>query len=69
MELIHFVTHPDGQQERQMHAFPLRDLFRNEAEHLLVRCGLAVEAPYAGHDRAPYRSHCPGELIFAARKA
>lgn len=52
-----------------MHAFPLRDLFRNEAEHLLVRCGLAVEAPYAGHDRAPYRSHCPGELIFAARKA
>jgi hypothetical protein len=69
VELIYYVTHPDGREERLVHAFPMRYLFRFEAEHLLVRCGFAVEALYAGFDRSPYGSAYPGELIFVARAA
>jgi len=67
-ELIYYVTYPDGRQERLVHAFPMRYLFRFEAEHLLVRCGFEIEALYAGYDRSPYGSTYPGELIFVARK-
>ncbi len=69
IELIYYVTHPDGRQERLVHAFPMRYLFRFEAEHLLARCGLQVEDVYADHDKSPYGSKYPGELIFVARKA
>ena len=30
-ELIYYVTHPDGRQERLVHSFPMRYLFRFEA--------------------------------------
>lgn len=68
VELIYYVTHPDGREERLVHAFPMRYLFRFEAEHLLVRCGFEVEQLYAGFDKAAYGSRYPGELIFVARK-
>ncbi|MCX6029545.1 MAG: class I SAM-dependent methyltransferase [Chloroflexi bacterium] len=68
-ELIYYVTHPDGRQERLVHAFPMRYLFRFEAEHLLVRCGYEMEALYADYAKRPYGSQYPGELIFVARKA
>ena len=67
-ELIYYVTHPDGRQERLVHAFPMRYLFRFEAEHLLVRCGYEVEALYADYHKRHYGSQYPGELIFVARK-
>jgi SAM-dependent methyltransferase len=67
-ELIYYVTHPDGRQERLVHAFPMRYLFRFEMEHLLARCGFEVEALYGDYDRSPYGSKYPGELIFVARK-
>jgi SAM-dependent methyltransferase len=69
VELIYYVTHGDGRRERLVHSFPMRYLFRFEAEHLLVRCGFAVEALYAGYDKSPYGSKYPGELIFVARRA
>jgi SAM-dependent methyltransferase len=68
-ELIYYVTHPDGKQERLVHSFPMRYLFRFEAEHLLARCGFEVEALYADYDRSPYGSQYPGELIFVAHKS
>jgi SAM-dependent methyltransferase len=67
-ELIYHVTHPDGRQERLVHAFPMRYLFRYEAEHLLARCGFRIEALYADYDRRPYGVTYPGELIFVAGK-
>ncbi len=67
-EIIYYVTHPDGRKERLVHAFPMRYLFRFEAEHLLERCGFEVEALYADYDKAAYGSKDPGELIFLARK-
>ncbi len=61
------MTHPDGREERLVHAFSLRYLFRFEAEHLLVRSGFDVEQVYAAYDKSPYGSMYPGELIFIAR--
>lgn len=69
IEMIYEVTHPDGREERVVHAFPFRHLFRLEAEHLLARSGFAVEEFYADFDKSPYGSKYPGELIFVARKA
>jgi SAM-dependent methyltransferase len=68
-ELIYYVTHPDGRTERLVHSFPMRYLFRFEAEHLLARCGFTVEALYAGYDRSAYGSTYPGELIFVAQRS
>lgn len=68
VELLYYVTHPDGREERQIHAFPMRYIFRYEAEHLLVRAGFQIEALYADYDKSPYGSKYPGELIFVARK-
>jgi SAM-dependent methyltransferase len=69
VELIYYVVHPDGREERLVHAFPMRYLFRYEAEHLLARSGFELEAVYADYNRAPYGSQYPGDLIFVARKA
>ncbi len=68
VELIYYLTHPDGREERIVHAFPMRYLFRYEAEHLLARCGFEVEELYADFQKNPYGSSYPGELIFVARK-
>jgi len=68
VELIYYVTHPDGREERLVHAFPMRYLHRFEAEHLLARSGFEVENVYADFDKSPYGSKYPGELIFVAKK-
>ncbi|MCP4538496.1 MAG: class I SAM-dependent methyltransferase [Chloroflexi bacterium] len=68
VELIYYVTHLDGREERLVHAFPMRYLFRFEVEHLLARCGFQVEHVYAGFDKRPYGSTYPGELITVARR-
>ncbi len=67
VELIYYLTHPDGREERLVHAFHLRYLFRFEAEHLLSRCGFEVEKVYADYQKNPLGSADPGELIFLAR--
>ena len=67
-ELVYHVVHPDGHQERLVHAFPLRYLFRFEAEHLLARAGFRLEHLYAGYDKSAYGSTYPGELVMVARK-
>lgn len=67
VELIYYLTHPDGREERLVHAFPFRYLFRFEAEHLLFRCGFEVEAVYADYYKNPLGTADPGELIFLAR--
>ena len=67
VELIYYVTYPDGRQERLVHAFPMRYLFRYEAEHLLARSGFEVEQVYADYDKSLYGSKYPGELIFVAK--
>ena len=67
-EIIYYVTYPDGHEERLVQAFPMRYLYRFEAEHLLAGSGFLVEQLYAGYDKSPYGSQYPGELVFIARK-
>lgn len=69
IELIYYVTHANGRTECLVDAFPMRYLFRFEAEHLLARAGFVVDARYADYDKSPYGSEYPGELIFVARGA
>lgn len=68
IELVYYVTHPNGREECLVHAFPMRYLYRFEAEHLLARFGFEVEKVYADYDKSPYGSKYPGELIFVANK-
>ena len=69
VELIYYVRHPDEREERLVHSFAMRYLFRFEAEHLLARAGFEVEHVYAGFDKSAYGSSYPGELILVARAA
>jgi SAM-dependent methyltransferase len=68
VELIYYVTYPDGREEIVTHSFPMRYLFRFEVEHLLVRSGFEIEHVYADYDKSPYGSKYPGELIVVAKK-
>jgi SAM-dependent methyltransferase len=68
-ELIYYITGAKGHTERVVHSFRLRNSFKFEMEHLLVRLGFAVEHVYADFDRSPFGSKYPGELIFVARSA
>jgi hypothetical protein len=43
VELIYYVTHPEGQEERLVHPFPMRYMFRFELEHILTRSGFETE--------------------------
>lgn len=67
VELIYYLTYPDGKKDRIVHAFQMRYLFRYEAEHLLARCGFEVLDVFADYDKNPLGSIYPGELIFFAR--
>jgi len=66
-ELVYYVTHPDGRQERLVHPFQMRCIFRFEAEHLLARAGFTVDHVYSDFERSAYGSQYPGDLIFVAR--
>jgi SAM-dependent methyltransferase len=66
-ELVYYVTHPSGRQERLVHPFQMRCIFRFEAEHLLARAGFTVDQVYSDFARSPYGSCYPGDLIFVAR--
>lgn len=68
VEIIFYVTYPDGRKERLVHDFDMRYLFRYEVEHLLARCGFEMEDLYAGYDKSSFGSQYPGELICVARK-
>jgi SAM-dependent methyltransferase len=64
VELIYYLTHPDGKEERIVHAFDMRYLFRFEAEHLLARAGFKILDLFGDYGRAPFGSSYPGEMIF-----
>ena len=65
VEMIFFVKHPGGREERLVFAWPLRYFFRYEVEHLLARCGFKVAAEYGDFDRTAIQDDSP-EMIFVA---
>ncbi len=67
IELIYYVTHPDGRTEKVVEAFPLRFFFRYEVEHLLARCGYRIAELFGDFDKSPLMDNSP-EMIFIAEK-
>lgn len=67
VEIITYVRHPDGRQERLVGAFPIRYFFRYELEHLLARGGFRLRALYGNFTRSPLSDDSP-EMIVLAEK-
>jgi len=67
IELIHYITHPDGSAERLVYAFPMRYFFRFEIEHLLARCGFHLLELFGNFEGAAFRDDSP-DMIFVAEK-
>jgi ubiquinone/menaquinone biosynthesis C-methylase UbiE len=67
VELIYYVTHPDGRKERLVHAFTIRYFFRYEVEHLLQRCGFHVLDVFGKYDRSPLLDDSQ-DMLFVAEK-
>ncbi len=67
VEIIYYVTHPDGQTERLVQFFPFRYFFRYEIEHLLARCGFQVVRLFGDFDESPLSDDSP-DMIFVARR-
>ena len=67
VELIYYVTYPDGRTERLVHAFPFRYFHRFELEHLLARAGLRVAELFGDFDRSPFGNESP-QMIFVAQR-
>ena len=69
VELIYYVTHPDGSKERLVHAFTIRYFFRYEVEHLLQRCGFRLLEVFGKYDRSPLLDDSPDMLFVAEKEA
>ena len=67
VEIIYYISHPDGHTERLVQAFPFRYFFRYEVEHLLNLCGFGVVEIFGDYDGSKY-SHDSPEMIFLAEK-
>jgi len=68
VELIYYVTHPDGRTERFVQAFPMRYFYRYEIEHLLARTGFRIVELFGDYDQSPLTNDSP-EMIFVAERA
>ena len=66
VELIYYVTSPDGKADRRVHAFGMRWYMRSELEHLVARAGFTLDAIYGNFDRSPLTDASP-EMIVVAR--
>jgi SAM-dependent methyltransferase len=67
IEIIYYITHPDGRKERLVESFPMRYLYRYEMEHLLALCGFRVVKLFGNFDRSEFSTDSP-EMIFVAEK-
>jgi SAM-dependent methyltransferase len=68
LEMIYYVTEPDGTSRRLLERFSLRHFFRYEVEHLLARCGftdIRIDGDFAG---TPFEESDPPEIVVRARR-
>ncbi len=68
IELIYYVTYPDGKTERFVQSFPMRYFFRYELEHLLEFGGFKIIDLFGDFDKSAY-SGDSREIIFVAENA
>jgi SAM-dependent methyltransferase len=67
IELIYYLTYPDGRTERLVQSFPMRYYYRYEMEHLLELGGFRVVELFGDFDKSPFSGDSP-EMIFVAEK-
>ena len=67
IELIYYISHPEGKKERLVESFPMRYFFRYELEHLLNLCGFRVVELFGDFDKSDFSNDSP-EMIFVAEK-
>jgi hypothetical protein len=67
IEIIYYVTHPDGKTERLVESFPMRYFFRYEMEHLLELGGFKVVDLFGNYDSSAF-SEASTEMIFVSTK-
>ena len=67
IELIYYISHPDGRTERLVQAFRMRYYFRYELEHLLDLCGFRVVELFGDFNKSEFSSDSP-EMIFVSEK-
>lgn len=67
IEIIYYITHPDGRKERLVQSFPMRYFYKYEMEHLLALCGFRVADLFGDFDRSVFSNDSP-EMIFIAEK-
>lgn len=66
VELIYYVTAPDGSVDRRVHTIQMRWYLRVELEHLLARAGFQIAAMYGDFDRSPLVDESP-EIVVVAK--
>jgi SAM-dependent methyltransferase len=66
VELIYYVTTPDGKTDRRVHAFSMRWYLRAELEHLLARAGFVIDAIYGNFDRSPLTDDAPEMVVVSS---
>ena len=67
IEIIYYVTSPNGDKERLVQAFPFRYFFRFEVEHLLNLSGFRLLDLFGDYNKSAFYSDSP-EMIFVAQK-
>jgi SAM-dependent methyltransferase len=67
VELIYYVSHPDGSSERLVESFPMRYYFRYEMEHLLELGGFKITNLFGDFNGSAFTGDSP-EMIFVAEK-
>lgn len=67
VEMIFYVTYPDGHVERLLQKFPFRHFFKYEVEHLLTGCGFEVVDLFGDFDKSALTDGSP-QMIFVAEK-
>jgi len=68
VELVYYLTFPDGTTARRVHAFGMRWYMRPELEHLVARAGFTLDTIYGNFDRSILTDASP-EMIVVARTA
>lgn len=68
VELAYYLRDASGNEERRVHAFPMRYYFPEQIEQLLAGAGFSVQAMYGNFDRSPVAAASP-EIIVVAEKS
>ena len=68
LEIIYYVTDSEGREEKMIHEFRLRYLFRFELEHLLDRGGFQLTSLFGDFEQTPFGETGDKLLVVKAKR-